>query len=136
MYQPRQAVKMSSQEFGVPCTPEKFAGSLLHSITAVHMLHLVSRSYSQHMALGELYETLPDMIDDLVEVYQGITNTILNYSTEQFTVPKDPVNYVCWLQTYIKDNRSCMGMDSEVQNLIDEIAAEVDRTCYKLNFLS
>lgn len=135
MYQPRQAVKMSSQEFGAPCTPEKFAATLLHSITAVHMLHLATRSYAHHMALGTLYENLGDLVDEVIEVYQGINQKVLVYGTEQFTVPKDEIQYVGWLATFISDNRGCMGSDSQLQNLIDEIAAEVDRCNYKLNFL-
>ena len=136
MYQPRQAVKMSSQEFVVPCTPEKFAATLLHSITAVHMLHLATRSYAHHMALGTLYEELQDLVDEVIEVYQGSNMKVLQMGSEQFTVPKDENNYVAWLCTFISDNRDCFGNTSQIQNIIDEIAAEVDRCIYKLNFLS
>jgi DNA-binding ferritin-like protein len=36
-----------------------------------HHWHLTTRSYSAHMALGELYEYLPDAADKLSETAQG-----------------------------------------------------------------
>lgn len=134
MYQPRQAVKMSPS-FEAPCTAEKFSATLLHSITATHMLHLATRSYAHHMALGTLYENLGDLVDEVIEVWQGINQKLISFEGEMFSVPKDENQYVKWLAEFIGDNRSVMGSDSQLQNLIDEIAAEVDRCNYKLNFL-
>ena len=35
--------------------------TLLHSATNTHILHLQSRSYSEHKALGEFYEEIVDL---------------------------------------------------------------------------
>ena len=37
----------------------------------VHLSHLATSSQSEHKALGGLYEGLTDLIDSLVETYQG-----------------------------------------------------------------
>ena len=136
MYQPRQAVKSTMMMSVEPqCTPDKFSATLLHSITVTHMLHLATRSYAHHMALGTLYENLGDLVDEVIEVWQGINQKLISFEGEMFSVPKDENQYVKWLAEFISNNRSVMGSDSQLQNLIDEIAAEVDRCNYKLNFL-
>ena len=53
---------------------EQLASLLLHSRTQTHSFHLGQKgpgSYSAHKALGKYYENIGDMIDGLVEAYQG-----------------------------------------------------------------
>ena len=43
---------------------------LLNSVTTAHILHLSSRSYSQHKALEAFYTEIGDHVDDFVEAFQ------------------------------------------------------------------
>ena len=48
-----------------------FIGTLFQSRTQAHIMHLQSNSYAQHVALQGYYEEIVDIIDSLVESYQG-----------------------------------------------------------------
>lgn len=113
-----------------------FFMTLLHAATTAHILHLQSRSYSQHKALGELYEELPELVDSLIEAYQGEYGIVTGYPVQSIKVATEPLDFVNELDDFIEKNRASVSDDSELQNMIDEIAALVDQTTYKLKFLS
>lgn len=115
-------------------TAPEFVMMLLHAVTNAHILHFQSRSYSQHMALGDFYDGLGELVDTLVEAYQGKYGIISNYPSE-YDQPPEPVAYLNSLKTGVAQMRGRMPKDSELQNIIDEIAALIDTTLYKLRFL-
>ena len=49
----------------------EYVGTLMQSRNQAHIFHLQTSSYSQHIALQEYYEGIVDLIDSLVEAYQG-----------------------------------------------------------------
>lgn len=49
----------------------EFVMKALHARTNAHVLHLKSRSYARHVALGDFYDVLVDLLDGYVEAYQG-----------------------------------------------------------------
>lgn len=112
----------------------KFFMGLLNAATVAHILHLQTRSYAQHVALGELYEALPGLVDAVIEAYQGKYGIVTNYPAT-ISVAKDPIEFITELSSFIATYRDCCE-DSEIQNLIDEVASQVDSTMYKLKFLS
>lgn len=124
----------------VPDAPESNPGGLfadlLHAATAAHMLHLQTRSFSQHMALGSLYESLPGAVDELIESYQGKYGVIRNYPSGFTTPAGSPLAFVQAQIANLKSKRSQVGDDTELQNLVDEIASLLDSTEYKLRFLA
>ena len=48
-----------------------FIERLLKLQTSSKLAHLASKSFSQHLALGELYDELGDLIDTFIESFQG-----------------------------------------------------------------
>ncbi len=108
---------------------------LFHVRTNAHMLHLKTRSYAAHMALGSFYDELTDKIDSLAEAYQGRYG-IINYPEVPFKQEADAIMMIKTIRRYIDDNRLGMVPDSELQNILDEIVALMDSTLYKLEFLS
>ena len=54
---------------------------MLHSRTQAHTLHLQTKSYPEHMALNGYYDGLGDLVDGLVESYQGKYGIIKGYTT-------------------------------------------------------
>lgn len=115
---------------------EQCVSKLLHAITITHMYHLKSRSYSQHKALRHFYEDVEDLIDALIEAYQGKYGLIENYETDAGEMPPSPLEYLIALNEYIAASRLEFPQDSELQNIIDEIVALIDSTLYKLRFLA
>ena len=57
-------------------TPEEFFGTLLQSVTEGHKAHLKTSKYSDHMALDEFYDEMTELVDALIEHYQGINGKI------------------------------------------------------------
>lgn len=109
-----------------------FVLMLMHARTNAHMLHLQTRSFAQHMALDELYKGLPDLIDAFVENFQGVYGVIDEYPAD-YTPPKsDPIVEIGYLARSIKRERESLPQDSQLQNIVDEIATLVDTTNYKL----
>jgi len=112
---------------------------LLNSVTTAHILHLSSRSYSQHKALETFYTEIGDHVDDFVEAFQGKYGLLTKYPTTAALFPEqDPVTYLTYLSDEVAMLRKANGFpqDSELQNITDEIVQLIDSTLYKLKFLS
>lgn len=115
-------------------TVQAFVLCLLHSVTNTHILHLQSRSYSEHMALGAYYTEVDDLIDQYVEAYQGKYGLIEDYGLH-YAQPEPALEYMVGLSQYVRVAREQLPQDSELQNITDEIAQLLDSTIYKLRFL-
>ena len=116
-----------------------FTMCLLNSVTTGHILHLQSRSYSQHMALGTFYSEIGDLVDSFVEAFQGKYGLLTKYpATAELMPDMNPIDYLEYLKTDVETLRRANGFpqDSELQNITDEIAQLIDSTLYKLRFLA
>lgn len=109
--------------------------TLFHGATNTHLLHLQSRSYSQHQALGIYYDAVVDLIDSLIEAYQGKNETIVEYPNTYTPPNRDALTELKNILAYVQANRGVVGNDSELQNITDEIQQLIDSTIYKLTFL-
>lgn len=107
---------------------------LLHSAIVTHIMHWQTTSYAQHVALGEFYQAIPDLVDAVVEAYQGKNNVILSKFPTEMESYEDmtPLNYMEYLNQELYESRGLFGDDSEIQNLVDAIADLIDSTMYKL----
>jgi hypothetical protein len=108
-----------------------FISTLFHSSTVTHFMHLSTDSYAVHKALGKYYPAIVELADSYAEAYSGCYEKIKNFP-ENFHNAKDPVRYMESLKDYVEKNRKAMPKESELQNIIDEIAALIDSTLYKL----
>ena len=111
-----------------------FVATLLHSATNAHFFHFSTDSYAKHKALGKYYEEITDLVDNLVESYMGKYGKLTSFPSV-YHQPKDPIRYMESLQSFVADARQDLPQDSELQNLIDEIADLINTTTYKLKFL-
>jgi hypothetical protein len=115
----------------------EFILTLLHAATNTHILHLRSRSFSEHSALGEFYQALPDLVDAVVEATQGRYGQLIDYPVSYYPPTQTGLEELMHLKDYVDQTRHMEGIpqDSEIQNLIDEISDQIDSTLYKLTFL-
>ena len=119
----------------MPLSIGEYFLNLLHSSTNTHLLHLQSRSFSQHMALGTYYQEVVDLIDSLIEAYQGKNQTIVQYPNIYYPPVDDALTELINISGYVIKNRGIVGNDTELQNITDEIQQLIDSTIYKLTFL-
>lgn len=111
-----------------------FVAVLFHSATNAHFMHLQTRSYAQHKALQEYYENIVDLADKWAEAYQGCYDLITTYPSE-FHLARDPEQYFQKLTEFVDAIRPTLPSETQLQNIVDEIADLIDTTRYKLRFL-
>jgi len=118
---------------------EQLASLFLHSRTQAHTFHLGVKgigAHSAHVALGEYYSEIGDIIDGLVESYQG------KYGLIKFQ-PVNGLDTNCELKNIIGYfEKLCSALDklrqdeklksSYLQNQIDNIEELLYSTKYKL----
>ena len=126
----------NSKEVSSNAKAHEFFAVLLTAAPYAHMLHLQTRSNAEHMALGTLYEELPDLTDKLIESYQGKYGLVMNYPTPSLPELDNPVAMAKQLADYIGQNRKAVAPDSYLQNQIDEIEKLLYSTLNKLKFLA
>jgi hypothetical protein len=110
---------------------------LLHSRTQVHTLHLQTKSYAEHIALNEYYDGIGDIVDGIIESYQGKYDIITGYKTYDLINYKNTeatIKYLKGLDDNIQKLRECCK-DTYIQNQIDNVNELINSTLYKLRFL-
>ena len=116
----------------------QFVSTLMASRTQAHIFHLQTPSFAAHKALNEYYENIVDIIDGLVESYQGkygVVTGYVNVALQEYQSCDGIKLYFTTLCMLIEKSRSMLCQDSFVQNQIDEIVAEINSLLYKLKFL-
>ena len=108
---------------------------LMHSSTNTQILHRQTRSFSEHMALGAYYEAIIPLVDTLTEAIQGLQEEIIQYPADYYSPAETGLEELKSLKDYVKEERSELPQDTEIQNIIDEISSLIDGTLYKLKFL-
>lgn len=112
----------------------EFVLTLLHAATNVHLLHWQSKSYAEHVALGDFYSELPELVDQLAEAIMGRYDITFTFKDSYYTPAATGKEELEALKDYVKEERKEIPQDSEIQNLTDEIAQLIDKTLYLLRF--
>lgn len=103
----------------------------------VHFAHWNTKSYAQHMALGELYEAIVEQVDDLVESYQGEFGLLEGLECCECQMPKDIVAQIQSDSDWVKANRSRIANNSStIENKVDELLGAYNKTLYKIKNLN
>ena len=111
---------------------------LLHSRTQAHILHWQTPSFAEHSALNAYYDGIVELVDGLVETYQGkygIIKGYSNYSLLEYTDKNQMVIYFEALVSKVTSLRQGIE-DSYLQNQIDTIMELLESTLYKLKCLN
>lgn len=115
-----------------------FVGMLFLARDVAHSVHLNTRSYAKHMALGSFYDEVIDLADNFAEAYQGKHGLIGPISLMS---AKKTTNIVEFLQDQVDEIETaryevCDKAETALQNIIDEIVGLYLSTLYKLRFLA
>ena len=128
---------MSEQKEGKNGEFAEMISLLLHSRTQTHTLHLQTDSFSEHMALNGYYDGIGDLVDGLVESFQGkygIIGGYTSYDIEGYKSTESTIKYLQGLCGKVDGLRDCCE-DSYIQNQIDTVCELINSTLYKLRFL-
>lgn len=114
----------------------EYFGTLLQSVTETHKKHLMTGKYSDHKALNEFYDEMPDLIDDLIEHYQGTHGKVEDYKNTIEAEGKDAVKYLEELLEFTKvGQEELFKDDSDLSSDIDSIRGQIASTLYQLKEL-
>ena len=110
---------------------------LLDSQRQTHIFHLQTKSFAEHKALQDYYDSIGDLVDSLAESAQGKYGILTGYKsfeTLEYKSTDDTINY---LKSLTNDVSSVFNLikDSYLQNQLDEITTLINSTIYKLRFL-
>ena len=104
-----------------------------HNQTAI--AHWQSKSFSEHAALGEFYESVIGILDRIVESHQGVSGLIGKVGYHEY----DSSNILEYLKdelVWIVENQKKLSEGiSSISNIIDELVALFLKTIYKLENL-
>jgi hypothetical protein len=111
-----------------------FLVTLLHSGSNTHLMHWTTKSYATHKTLGKFYENIVELTDQLAEAYFGCYGQITKFPDTYHLPRGEPLAYLQSLQKFVKDARDDLPKESEIVQLIDNIAELIDSTIYMLKF--
>jgi DNA-binding ferritin-like protein len=121
-----------------PCI--EIVSGILHSMVQAQIFHWQTvgvSSYAAHKALQEYYEGIQDVVDKLVESYQGKYGIMTKYNNKPYTdfaSVEQVISYFEELDSIIESNRTSLK-DSYIQNQIDMFNELINSTLYKLKNL-
>lgn len=109
----------------------KFIGQLFQSRDMMHIAHLQTTSFAEHKALGSYYDGILDLTDKFTEVYFGRTKRC------EIIIPESKnmsaVEHLREMQSLVDGERS--NYTSELQNIMDEMLALINKTLYLLTLV-
>jgi len=137
---PRPAAPSYTPKESVASDVSYLSAELMAARTSFHLLHLKVKgpgAFAAHMALNELYDALPGLVDTIVEGFQGVEETILECSPVEPKVledVEDAINYLRMLYKKVTLVQSKVPY-SEIVNNMDLIKDAISKAKYKLLFL-
>jgi|TARA_R110000868_G_C10919724_1_gene765574 DNA-binding ferritin-like protein len=116
----------------------EFIGCMFLARDVAHSVHLNTRSFAKHKALGGFYDNVIDLADKFAEAYQGRHGLIGPISLHSARKTSNITEFLEDSLKEIEDMRYkvCDKSDSALQNIIDEIVELYLTTLYKLKFLA
>ena len=113
--------------------------TLTASRTQAHIFHWQVEGVgadAAHRALGAYYDEIVDLVDGLVESFQGRYGIQRGYvSPATFKEDSQFLTYFEALAKYVETIRTKIPQDSYIQNEIDTVVKLIESTKYKLKFL-
>jgi DNA-binding ferritin-like protein len=103
------------------------------------ILHWQTKGYARHMAFGEIYEQLDELIDEYIEVAMGKWGRFVVDEKLNTIVYKNlsEINMIDFLQEfkgklYMLTTELNQEKDTDLLNLKDEILAKINKLAYLL----
>jgi len=101
-----------------------------------HVVHLQTKSYSQHKALNHFYDDILELADTFVETYQGQYGILSGYGDVSVSSNIDIEEYLQDSAKIFMLGRDSMNdKDTHLKNIMDEVVALTYQTIYKIKNL-
>lgn len=115
---------------------EQLLSLLLHAAKVAQVHHWKCKSFAKHLALGELYDALSGLSDDLAEMYMGKYGSEAPISTGPWPFDEvDPNVFVTSLFVKLEELKPSIPQDGFITSKYEELQGAVSRVKYKLDNL-
>lgn len=139
---PSETAQQPETEKGKQSHVIKFFSKIFESREMAHVYHLTVKgeegSHAKHLALNDYYDKILDMLDEIIEVYQGEYEVLEGYDAIDTSSTKslDTIKYFTDLASFIKEQRFvCFDeKDTHYFNIIDDMLVLIYKTLYKLKY--
>ena len=128
---------MEQEMMGETSPIVEMVSKLRFSVEQTQVYHWQSQSLSEHKALNRYYNGIPDIVDGIVESYQGkygIQKGYKLFEVRDYSTPEEVINFLKQLDADVEMLRQSIK-ETYIQNQIDEVVALIESTKYKLKFL-
>jgi hypothetical protein len=113
---------------------QKITEYFLGLLAQVKMFHWATTSYATHKALDNFHGSLSTLVDSFVEVYIGRFKRqplkVFKISTEATTDTTKLQQFLEAERETIRKMHSSLSKSTELQNILDEMMSEFNRTIY------
>jgi len=115
-----------------------FIGKMFLARDVAHSVHLNTRSFAKHSALGGFYDGVIDLADKFAEAYQGKYGLIGPISLMSAEKTNNIIEFLEGQAEDLEEMRyKVVDKDcTPLQNIIDEILGLYYTTLYKLKYLA
>lgn len=118
-------------------TIEQLFGTLQQSVVATWRKHLRASKYSNHKALEEFYEEMPEKVDALIEAWMAVNKRkITRFENILQSSNMNTLSYLNALKKVCKDGKDLLDDIDELESLLDDIVNLINSTLYKVRELS
>ena len=88
------------------------------------------------MALGDLYDNIVGLTDEIIENYQGEFGMLSGFKTECAKLEKPILDYINADASWLRANQERISKGSKaISTLIENLVIAYNKTLYKLNNL-
>lgn len=118
-----------------------FISIMFHFDKQVKLWHWQTGNFAEHKSLGELYDVVADLTDRFVEVYCGIyeecpsvkqipSMSLVDYDKDPEKAYKSMVTFLKQIKNKLHTEvRPHVTNETDLCNILDEIYAEIHKTC-------
>lgn len=120
-------------------TTGEYFGTIMESVQTIWKYHLQATKHSVHIILNEYYEEAQDLVDSIIENFQGRWGIVRDYTNCICGCEKTPSQYLCELRNFVEKGREqfeTIKDCSEIMSDIDSLLSLINSTLYKLNNLT
>jgi DNA-binding ferritin-like protein len=112
--------------------------NLMMARNCAHVHHWQAKSLSLHLALGELYEQITEFMDELAEMYMGMSGVTVSpqQSDPNHFSEQDPLEFILQFSGALEELKSSIPQDPPLINKYEEMQGEVARIKYKMEKLA
>lgn len=126
------SIKEAKQDLGTKPTIGEFCLTMLHQGTNSHIIHLQTKSRTEHKILQKFYRRVVEKADDIIEMWQGVNAPqIIEYPDTWIPPLKNGLDDIMRFRKYMEDNRDVLGDDSGLQNQMDDMMELINAIVYK-----